>query len=257
MRRVFAAVVLAFVALADLPLDASRGIPYGLKFTNLSTDLVNVGNIVTDPTTISMWAWTAPTTLSTTGRIFGKQAVAGGGGFINFRLTATSGALRLAVDYSGTDATSDSVGGVVVAGQPNFIAATFDGTNAPKLYSGNMQTPVSEVSYSVQTAPVGSRVTDASGPVMIGNTTSGGTVSWSGTVWTAGWISGVLYDVKQLQALQEGTLPPKIATGGYWLLGQNGARVVIDQSGNGNNGTITGAVPVSDMLPRFGFRRAS
>jgi hypothetical protein len=50
--------------------------------------------------------------------------------------------------------------------------------------------------------------------------------------------------------------PTGAACAGFWRPGSNGRGPVWDESGNNNHGTITGAIPTNDFLPRI-FQRAS
>lgn len=164
--------------------------------------------------------------------------------------TSSTGIMRLTVDYSVTNAQSTANNIFSNDAIWRCVGGSYDGTNAPKLYSGRHDVQLVETTYSSQTAPSGTYSGDASNNFTVGGIGTG--QAWPGD---QGWH--VLYNrvltLGEFQQLQGGIIP----SGGllvYGLPGIHGLSTHVDFSGNGNNGTITDGAVVADppsSLPVF------
>lgn len=106
-------------------------------------------------------AWVYPTDLSGNRMVLAKSddpsewQCSYGNNIIPPDVTAADPHIRCYRQYSGANALSISTDNIMTINAWNFLAYTFDGTNAPSIYWGDATTMVSEVSYASQTAPTG------------------------------------------------------------------------------------------------------
>ncbi len=243
-------------------------IPNAMKFGVGSASRVNVGNCGgTDPTVFTMWAWVYLDSASGTGtgasRIMAKGAASGNTGFAQMRIDGNPNLqLNMLIDYTTTDGNMSSANNTLIVRQPQFVSVTVNGTaSAPRAYTRLLNTPVTEVSYATQVTPVGTRVTDGGNGMNLGNGWDGLAsplvTGWPGWIYAAGFINGIVLDRPALQDLSRAPLAFANMHSGMWLLGANGTGSVIDVSGRGFHGAITSALPVSNVLPIIGRRRAA
>jgi hypothetical protein len=133
---------------------------------------------------------------------------------------------------------------------PLFFAATFNDAGAAadqKLYMGNLQMPATEPSaYSVQRVGSGAFGDNSAADGFIGNLAATNR-AFPGLIWSLGIWTRVL-SRDELIAQQDGSRPGGCEA--FWRPGTNGRGGVLDESGNNHHGTITGAVPTNDYLPR-------
>ncbi len=204
-----------------------------------------------------MWAWVYLDSASGTGtggkRILAKGAASGNTGYAQFRINNTTGlALNVLQDYTTTDGNVITSDNTLVVRQPQFVAATANGTaTAARIYTRFLNTPLTEASSATQVSPVGTRVTDGGNGLNLGQLWDGVTLNsaWIGWIYVCGYINGLMLDQSQLQAISTNPLAFKNMHSGMWMMGANGTGGVIDVSGKGFHGTITSAVPTSDVLP--------
>jgi len=226
-----------------------------LDFSGAGSDRVDCGSDASldDFSAHSVVAWIYIPTLGF-GLVAAKDTAAGGfekewtiraTGQINafMQMTTTSMAAR----------SDNSAGNIITANNWWFVGYTASSGFVPKLYLGNLTTTVSEVTYITQTTGVGTPVSDAAASFVIGN-----------NIDVAGKLPGIVacltyvdreLSVGELRILQYRFTKLYSGQQGIWQLGFDGTGTQADLSGNGNNGTVTGAT-VADhapIPPPFGF----
>jgi hypothetical protein len=216
-----------------------------LRFGGVNSDRVTIPNAASHQSlaTLSMVAWHYPTT-ATAGYIIHKVEVASGGRWNFNRDSATSTRWKMghvtnavSANYQTDDFTLN---------EWQFFSATWDfNTPGYHIYRGKLNRPASEVSYVLQTAPTGSLIA-STGNLMLGNNAVGLTSALVGVLPFVGLYNRVL-TLEEVRAIQRGDLIWRGLVG-LWRLGRNGLGLVIDESGTGNHGVLTGTVP-TDGLP--------
>jgi hypothetical protein len=244
-------IIILLIGLLILPLQTKAS----LLFTDGGSEKVDHGNTGTDPTISTFYAWVYPTSCTAQRSIIRKidPSLLG-----NYALaTAVTCGIRFTVDYATTDADARGQNNDFTINNWWFVAVTFDGVTAPKLYIGNLTTPVHEIaSYSISTAPSGARVTDGGARTIIGNLDNGGVVNagFQGRIAVANFIQGSVLSLGQLKQHQ---FNPHAEAGSriFTWYGFNGTGTQPDWSGNKNNGTVTGAkiAPNVPIAAPFGF----
>ncbi len=210
-----------------------------LLFTDGSSDRVDHGNTGSSPAASTFYAWVYPTALTATRQFFRKGGLTG---YYSIAFGGTAN-VRVLIDYASADATRrSSVSSWFTANAWQFAAVTFDGTNAPKIYRGDLTTTVIEAtSYDQTTAPSGARITDGGAAAIVGNgDNSGFNAGFPGRIAVANWIDGTALSLPELQIHQ---FQPQKHTNSkiFTQYGFNGTSTQPDWSGNGNAGTVTGA----------------
>lgn len=134
-----------------------------------------------------------------------------------------------------------------VCAQFDSVAPSLDG-----IFVGSLTTAMTESTYSANADPDGTISSDAGDALNIGNT-GGDNNAMEGDIAVAAVINRTL----TLGEMQDWQFYPRVIadTKLFMHLGYNGTGTQPDWSGNGNHGTVTGAV-VSDHVPLgppFGF----
>ena len=225
-----------------------------------TTDRVDMGNpaSLVDPSVFTMILWARSDGTTNTRVLMQKGRVASGGKQLLIRSGVN---LELNIDRSTTDLLYQSNSTPVVTGAIKCYAATFNPNNAAntlgKLYVGDLRTPMTECTYGTTTDGSGTYPTDnnAADPFRIGNTPASDS-SLIGLVWVAAYIFNEL-TLAQLRDWQFNPRPDFYDTRGFWRPGTNGTGPVWDESGRGNHGTMTGAIPISLCLPRVDRSRVT
>ena len=167
------------------------------------------------------------------------------------------GNLRLLVIRGTTNTSFVSSGQELVIGLPVFAWFTFDDAASPKvrIYAGTQRTPAAEVAYNTTTAGSGTINADAAASLYAGNLQRANTNPFLGRICTGIVAAQAITDLGLIRQLQTGVIlqPPRTVLRVRY--GSNGTGMVWDESGNSNHGTITGATPSNDTLPRL-FRAA-
>ncbi len=215
---------------------------------------------VTNLMPLTVWAWIRPSAFNNGRAIFSTNANDSGGaptdrGFRLFTVRA-SGVVRITVDMSGTDVDGLSNTGLIDLSRWWFVAATVDSSFVPRVYAGTEVTPVVEATYSTQTTGTTGTVTDA-GYLKIGNRHGNG-FAFQGEIAVVGYMRtaaslATLWTIRtgSWQQLHEPTLRLGVPNCvGLWRPGFSGGVMVQDESGNGNHGLVTGAVPSGSTIPR-------
>ena len=165
----------------------------------------------------------------------------GGGGPSNVAASAT--AISIQRDYTTTDARADATfANVNIAVGRTFCVASVLTNGVPALYGGGLGLPLTVASAysSGPTTGVGTLVDKSANSVRIGGF-SGVAQGWPGPIWFAAWFPFAM-TVAELREAQFYPDKWKALAVAWWAVGAHGTSVVLDQSGNGHHGTMTGAV---------------
>lgn len=179
-----------------------------------------------------------------------RAIIHGGGGGNTNALTitaASTGSVDYSRGYSVTNAVANTTWASFVSigtGEWICVASTFDGTNAPKLYAGEIsptKRPILEPSaYTTQTAPSGTKADDSANDEKIGGI-SGSAFGFPGNIAFAGIWNRALTQT-EVQAICNA--PHKVSEGGNVLFvypGFTGGATEPDFSGYNNTCTRTAA----------------
>ncbi len=159
---------------------------------------------------------------------------------------------RLQINRATTNAAAQTVDGALETNKWLFLAGTYDESDGPRIFKGDLTTTVSEVSYDSRTVGAGATSSDATDALRWGNRES----SPSDTHGFRGRIAAVAYINQRLTLGELKTAQFKIAawvlstgnTKDFHLFGFNGTGTQPDWSGSANNGTVTVAT-VADHVP--------
>ena len=158
-------------------------------------------------------------------------------------------------DFSTTLGQWDTVRGLFPINKTSFFAWTYtddDVDNNPTLYYATEDDGyiLHVATLQESSTPVGSASTDASNPLLLGNS-SAGTFTWDGLlshiqIWNKERSMDKVaeYMHKRVDGINSNLEPDLL---GWWVTDRNTGGTAIDASGNGNDGTITGAVFVEDF----------
>lgn len=118
-----------------------------------------------------------------------------------------------------------------------FIALSYDGTDGPRVWTGNLTTPIVQASYSARTVGVGTTRTDNASDLFIGNR-DGTAEAFVGKISHVGAFNRRLTQGE----IRSWQFNPRKMSGCilYMDLGFNGTSTQPDHSGNFNAGTVTG-----------------
>jgi hypothetical protein len=125
-----------------------------------------------------------------------------------------------------------------------------DLSGSPHIYRGNLTTAMAEPTYSSQIDGTGAIVSDAARELVIGNRHATNTNAYQGQLAVV-----ALYDsALTLAECEKWRLRPsrniKAGCLGFWILGNNGSTgTQTDLTGNGNDGTVTGATAAATQIP--------
>lgn len=228
-----------------------------LTFTNATTDKVTIAaatsiNALQQVTTLT---WMYPTGFATNQFIIGKRTDVNAGW--GARIDDTSGNIFVNKPTGSAGSNAVSTGGPLTVNAWNFVVTTGSNdisTNNCRIFVGNLNALVAEVSYASRVDRAAASAFDDSGwPLMLGNRNNS-TQSFAGRLGIQAMFNRIL----TLEEMQSWQFNPRMLPGcvGLWLLGDNGTGTQPDYSGNGNSGTVTGATQ-SDNPPlrrRFGRR---
>lgn len=245
MRRSLLAVGL--VAGLAVTSEASRP-AFALTFGAALTDRVTVPNSTTMqdvmPTTILVVA--APTTI-TANRAFYMKGSAAGSSRKYIRIDASNN-IGVLVDQT-SDTIYGSSSAPLVANAINYIAVTIDINASPEvhIYHGLQSSPMLEVTYGTTTNGSGGVSSDSGTSAQLFNVFAVDS-PLQGDGYALQVVSGVL-PFEAIQRWRQNPTRPVLGARGAWSFGANGRGQVLDLTGNGNHGTITGAIPSGRLLP--------
>jgi len=235
------------------------GINTALTFASSTTDRVTLPTTFldnVDPATFVAWV-TLRTLSQNAVRIMTKNAGAarhnffpqdfiGGGAGYGLELFRGRATTSLDIHANWTNFFG------ATANIPMFLAGQSDLNTAGnnRLFVGTQSIPAAEPSsYSVQTNGSGTATSNAGQVCLIGNQDGQsfslqGAIHWLG-VWNATLSLAELLDLQHHPL----TSPLLMRALAWWMPGTNGAGPVLDLTGKGNHGLITGAMAVSNNLP--------
>lgn len=159
-----------------------------------------------------------------------------------FHVEAT-GSFRGAARRATTNLSLEASDNTITLGQWVFGAFTYDGTTG-KLFKGSPGGAVAETSYKVNTQGAGALTSDSNGVLTIGNDITGAT-TFDGRIAYCRWFNAAL-TADELTAVMYNR--PARPSALVFFMPLIGASPEPDWSGNGSNGTVTGAV-VADGPP--------
>lgn len=243
--KVFLSIALIFVlasqsfgAFAFLRADTTDHISHGsaAALDNLST--------------FTVLAWVNTSSLAGDNFIWSKTD----NGFAaeRFFILRSSGYIRVELGRATTYAIAENNDSAISTNTWRFVGFSWDGTNAPKIYRGDLTTAIAEVSsYVTSQAGSGTAQDESANSMIFGNINPAGGEGFNGRIATVMVYNRVL-SVGEMQSLQ---FMPRAASGCliYSNYGYNGTTNAPDWSGNGNTGTNTGAT-VGDHVPVTNLR---
>lgn len=161
-----------------------------------------------------------------------------------------SAEVTFSVDRATTSSSFTTNSTLLVINQWLFLCFTYDingsAGNVGHIYKGTLSSPVAEATYSTSTDGSGALKGDDSALNMkLYNAAS----DQRGIDGKGGWF-GLWNRALSLSELKSIQFHPRVTSGcvGFYRLGDNGTGTQRDFSGNGNNGTVTGATQ-SDNPP--------
>jgi len=205
-----------------------------------SLDNVQVGTLI---------VWCYPTSITTFGTATNK------GGTMRVRVKDTNtGDVYFFYGRSVQGIDSRSTANALVANAWQCIACRWDFNGASsdqQIFVGSLTVAATEVSYANQSVGSGTNNNSADN-LFVGNVSATGTASFPGRIAFAGLWNRYL-TLGEIHAQQ---FRPHVTSGCVLFveLGYAGTSTQPDWSGNGNNGTVTGAT-VADHVP-IPFRRS-
>lgn len=217
-----------------------------LSFAALSTDLVNCGSssVLDNVNTGTIIVRFRATSFSVgnAGSLFTKGNIS----YSNYKLLDLfeAGAIVLNINRATTDLVMRSADALISINTDYFLAVVYNtgGVNTDqKIYLGTGVNIATEIgSYVTQQVGTGAVSSDAADNCVLGNFDTGATFQGGGNriISSVDWFNTVL-SLNAIQRQQYQRFPVSGCIG-MWDLGWPGT-TVIDRSGNGNNGTVTGA----------------
>lgn len=214
-----------------------RNFGTALRVGVTNTDVITASNQRVIYTAMTLECWAKPAALSATGHILSMSGTGGHSGEI---LYTTNNKVQASIFDGGTQtATSNSslVNGVwyhlVMTAQNsgsiilyvNGVAQTATGSVA------TMQSLTSSVVFYMGNRPPG-----------------GGSQSFNGVLDVCRVFNGALTAAQVSTLYYSGVKPVGVTLDGEWLFDEGSGSTALDTSGNGNNGVITGATYVSDVV---------
>lgn len=232
---------------------------YALRFGDAATTVVNCGTLGgLNPTAISVMGWYYFNSLTVNRGLWSKTQGASPFSNLFCRCGATADPSALGVRWTGTTAMAYTMTTArVTTGKWWFVGVTVNTAGGAgdklHLYLGDLWSPCVDEAMTVGNEGAG--LHDLSTfSFKIGNRDNGGD-AFVGNIANTVIVSRVLTKVDMIswqQALVAGigpSTPGIYAALGAWSLGSQGTMPVVDLSGRGNTGVVTGAFPVPANLP--------
>ncbi|MGH7391434.1 MAG: LamG domain-containing protein [Candidatus Rokuibacteriota bacterium] len=194
--------------------------------------------------TLTFAAWVYPVTVTVGSQLWDKSDAA----FTTERRSSITdtGAFRVAFGRATAYAVAQSVVSTMTANAWQFVAFTWDGTAAPKLYRGTLATAIAELAYATSTAGAGAIHNDSAESMRIGRAEGFGQFNGGRIARVQVWNR-----VLTLNELLQQQFCPHLTSSDVLLceLGLNGVGTQFDRSGNGHHGTVSGSPTVADHVP--------
>lgn len=214
-----------------------------------STEKVDCGNgtSLRDLTTWTTLMWIYIDSLVSWDVIWDKEKSSGG--YRMAYLANPSSRIIVEVKRATTVCSYTSTTGTITTGSWLFLAHSFDFSGSAseliQIYKGTLSAVATEVSYAGAQDGTGAFVADDTGNFTIGNATTFNAGIDAKIAFFGHWNR-----VLTLEEIIDQQFNPHVTNGCvlFQKLGFNGTGTQPDWSGNGNNGTVTGAT-VSDHVP--------
>lgn len=235
---------------------SSASTPSGLRNGAASSDRIDIANAASIQT-ISPWSaggWFQLNTFANTlPRIFNK----GSTDEKRFLFNSSSGDLNAVQVRSGGAASSTTSTGFVTLGVPQFLVATYADGDVMRIYRGSVVSPPSEASYASQSNNGTTATSDAGSALTIMNRSTVTTANRAmvGVGWTFQLVAAQLTPAQISEWWQTGR-PPSPGLVVDLDLSADGNLTVLDRSGFGNHGLVTGSVPAGLPLPTLAPKRS-
>lgn len=224
----------------------------GVRFTNGSNQYVVapasslLNNLNT--TTVAIWASISTLAPAAQRNLFGKSTSTNNWvGFIN--ATGINAQYGRATQSAVAAAATSSFAGLAV-NTPLFwvFQSDINTTANNRVWVGSLTQPAAEPSsYATRRTGSGAH-NDSAAQFYAANGSGGGTTNtWPGTVYSKQVFNRILTpeEIRRVQAEWVPTFPGAVTS---WRFGLRGDLVVVDESGNGLHGVVTGS-PVLDIGP--------
>ncbi len=223
-------------------------------FFNASTERVTyTAPLMGDPSTLI--AWCKPNTVTAAFRQLAGQLSESS---TQWRWASSdnagSGVMRMALPGTSAQLSYRSNTGFVVVDVWNYLVWVIDTAQADdekaQLYRGDLNTAATEVTYALTDEPSALRATNDD--LLIGGDGDGDGFGFEGEIAMVSVWPGTALTLEQVVAHQWATVP-KVA--GCEVFSHYNAGDATDRSGQGNNGTITGATQADHvpLPPQFGM----
>ncbi len=220
-----------------------------------STNNVNHGAMGgVDWTTFTVGGWWLPTTVTVADRNMWSKGVNGGARLNCRQSSATLGSIRVGWARATTGLAYVTSGGYILANHPVCVFVTGDQNGAANelvnIYTSDGTGPLTEVGYASRNDGSGAFSSIAAQPFRM-NASEVPDAAFSGMAFCTWVFENRILTLDQMNDLMLNyetgrTMQPDLMC----RYGANGTGRVIDESGNGNHGTITGATPTNAYLPR-------
>lgn len=229
-----------------------------IKFGGATSHRLDFGTMgAYAPTKLSWWGWVSYYAFTGNRQLFVKSDAGNTNASIRVDLTGTVGncTLRWGRATTGVSYITNTTP-FAPLNSPTFVVITLDSTAGAgliaQMFTAKLGGPLVSAGYSTQTDGSGA-FNSAAGNHCIGASTAGGGSVQSGQFlcWSAGFYPEIILTPSQMLDCYAGRFPrgPKGVTHYIVRPGRNGTGIVIDESGNGVNGTLSGAIPTNDVLP--------
>lgn len=180
----------------------------------------------------------------------------------------STGTDRVILNFTGTSIESTYAGSVTpcrgictyanlpnfIQGQPVCLASRWVfGSLAANIYAGNDSLPLMEAaSYTTQGAGSGSHDDSASNWIVGSDGTASTANAFPGALFSLQLFNRLPSGIDELQEIKNLWTPRRSGCVGAWRFGLNGTDYVMDESGSGNHGVVTGATNTYDYgIPRL------
>ena len=220
-----------------------------LNLSDNSTDRINhqSGTSLDSLSTGTYIAWINVRDVANTFRDFGSKGVN-----VQFFRRGVDGT-RLACFFArATDGQVVDIGTGNITTGWNFIAFTWDLAGTPAAYWGNLSTLVTDKSFGTNNGS-GAKEDDSGDDFLVGNGASISTAAPYDFAWVGVWNRQLTLG----EIVRQHFLRPHKTNGNvlFTHYGFNGVGTQADWSGNGNNGTVTGATVAAHVPlgPPFGL----
>jgi hypothetical protein len=228
-----------------------------LTIATVATDVIDFGSAVgTTLSKFTVWGWFRTATLSNNKAFWGKGATTS----MRYFIHASAGNVTFKVPRATTATTYTTNDAPLSSNTWHFWSATFDSSVTPvaHIYVAQFGNALVERTYGTSTDGTGGLSADTGANFLLG--VNGNFSGQAGRHAFIGYVADVL-NLGQLKSLMA---HPRVVASNklFCSVGFNGTGTQADWSGNGNNGTVTGAtvgahVPIRPIFGGFAGWRGS